>query len=183
MLNFVSSIFSIYKVELCRMFCGLDELKNKEYLAPYLVGTKFCSLLIPLGTLPTKDSILEAPRFPDCTVSSSLCSRIGNGYFLLTQIHHGACSYSLNTVLFLFSYLFAFVCCTKFLDIFIWYVTMGQTKYHLSPKDRRSIKLQHYNSRQTLSGWGSLKQFKQMGNKIKEGKRRMSLAVIIYFMD
>lgn len=135
------------------MFCGLDELKNKECPAPYLVGTKFCSLLILLCTLPSKDSIREAPWFPDCPISSILCSRLGNGYFLLTQITHGVCSSSLNTVLFLFLYLFAFVCCTKFLDVFIWYVTIGQTKYHLNPKDHRSMKLQHYNSRQTLSGW------------------------------
>lgn len=79
---------------------------------------------------------------------------------------HTAYSYSLNTVLFLFSYLFSFTCCTKFLDIFFWYVTIGQTKYHLSTKDLKSIKLEYYNSIKILTALGSLKQFKQMGSKV-----------------
>lgn len=48
---------------------------------------------------------------------------------------------------------FSFMCCTKFLDIFIWYVRIGQTKYHLSSKIVKRIKLEHYNSKQILRGW------------------------------
>lgn len=55
---------------------------------------------------------------------------------ILTQIYHSVCS--LDMILFLFSDLFSFMCCTQFLEIFILYVTMSQTKYLLSPKDLKS---------------------------------------------
>lgn len=52
--------------------------------------------------------------------------------FIFTQICHGA--YSLLSVMHSVSYLFSLMCCTKFLGVFIWYVRIGQTKYHLSLK-------------------------------------------------
>lgn len=69
------------------------------------------------------------------------------------------------------------MCCTTFLDIFIWYVIIGQTKYHLSTKDLKSIKLEYNNSIKILTGLGSLKQFKQMGQQSLKSKMQGEFAI------